>query len=223
MPVTAQTPLPRRSVLQWLAGGGFAGWATQVWAAGAQPLPPGIRQIKGDVRVNGQPAHMGRVVLPTDQVSTGRDGEVVYVMGQDAYLLRAGGVVDHVQEGAKVALRVLQGRLLSVFGPGAKQIQTATATVGIRGTACYVDATEQRVYFCLCYGRAEIVPLADPSQRLTVETRYHDSPFVIGPTAGPYLLTPAPVVDHTDAELIMLEALVRRIPPFVTPKYEPRY
>ncbi len=213
----------RRQLLQWLARGGFAWWATHVWAAGAQPLPPGIRQFKGDVRVNGAPAHLGRVVLPNDEVTTGPDGEVVYVLGQDAFLLRGNGAVAHVQEGAKAALRVLQGRLLSVFGPGAKQIQTATATVGIRGTACYVDSVPERVYFCLCYGTADIVPLVDPAQRREVKTRYHDSPFWIGGEPGTEALSPAPVINHTDAELIMLEALVGRRPPFMNVNYSPRY
>jgi hypothetical protein len=213
----------RRELLYWLAKGGFTAWATHVWAAGAQALPPGIRRLQGDVRINGAPAHMGRVVLPNDEVTTGADGEVVYVIGQDAYLLRGNGAVAHAQEGAKAALRVLQGRLLSVFGPGPKQIQTATATVGIRGTACYIESVPDHVYFCLCYGNADIVPLADPTQRREVQTRYHDSPFLIGGQAGEELLTPAPVVNHTDAELIMLEALVGRRPPFVVLNYTPRY
>jgi FecR protein len=213
----------RRQWLQGLAMGGFAWWAAHVWPVAAQSVPPGIRQLKGDVRINGVVAQLGQAVLPGDEVTVGPEGEGVYVVGQDAYLLRGNSAVVHLQDGAKAALRLLRGRLLSVFGPGAKQIQTATATVGIRGTACYVEQAPEQVYFCLCYGTADIVPVADPAQQREIQTRYHDSPFVIGNKAGAGVLQPAPVINHTDAELIMLEALVGRRPPFMGISYLPRY
>jgi hypothetical protein len=37
------------------------------------------------------------------------------------------------------------------------------------------------------------------------------------------VLRDAPVVNHTDAELIMLEALTGRRPPFLQQNYSPRY
>jgi hypothetical protein len=209
----------RRELMRWLAAGGFAWWARRVWAA--DPAPgEGVRRTQGDVRVNGVPAREGLVVGPGDTVATGAGGEAVYVVGRDAYLVRAGSTVTH---GTKDALRVMTGKVLSVFGPGERRLNLATATIGLRGTACYIDARPRRLYFCLCYGGAEIVPKADRRQARAIRTEYHDSPFVIGADPGRPLLVPAPVVDHTDAELILLEALVGRKPPFLKEGYLERY
>lgn len=197
------------------------------WArsAGTHPAPPGIRRLRGDVRINGSTAHEGRVILPGDVVRTGPDSEVVYVMGTDAFLVRETSEVHHLSDGAKSVMRILTGKVLSVFGPGRRELQTATATVGIRGTACYIESEPERVYFCLCYGAAQLTPLADPGQARNVQTRYHDDPHYITGQAAPgaALIASAPVLNHTDAELIMLESLVGRRPPFVTPDYQPRY
>ena len=213
----------RRSLLRWLAAGGFGWWSAHVWAAGQQPQPPGFRQLRGAVSVNGAPAHLGRVVLPGDTVTTGPDGEAVYVMGREAYLVRGGSTVDHSMAGAKAVLRVITGRVLSVFGPGERELQTATATIGIRGTACYIESQPERVYFCLCYGTAVVTPLADPAQVMTLQTTYHDSPYFIDAKAQGTWMSGAAVLNHTDAELIMLEALQARRPPFLVPGYESRY
>jgi hypothetical protein len=43
-------------------------------------------------------------------------------------------------------------------------------------------------------------------------------------TGAPVMLMGAPVVNHTDAEVTMLESLVGRRPPFLDmPGYRPRY
>jgi hypothetical protein len=183
-------------------------------AAGKHPLPNGIRSLRGAVWVNDAPAHVNQVVLPGDAVRTGARSEVVYVMGNNAYLMRDDTAVRFASDGAVGVLRIITGKVLAVFGPGAKRIETATATVGIRGTACYIESGESQMYLCLCYGNADIRPLADPEQTQTLRTRYHDKPLTIGTDTAQPLLQAAPVRDHSDAELTLLEATVGRVPPF---------
>ncbi|HNM82135.1 MAG TPA: hypothetical protein PKL28_13845, partial [Rhodocyclaceae bacterium] len=100
-----------------------------------------------------------------------------------------------------------------VFAKGERQIVTPSATIGIRGTGCYIEASPERVYFCLCYGSAEVVPSAAPHQAETYSTRHHDHPLYILPD-GRRSMVPAGVSNHSDAELIELESLVGRTPPF---------
>ena len=204
----------RRALLQGMAAASLSSYMVQAIAMGTRPLTPGIRSLKGSVRINGAPAQEGQLVLTGDSLETGKSSEAVYVMGNNAYLMRENSQVKFASEGAVGVLRVVTGKLLAVFGPGAKRIDLPTATAGIRGTACYIETTDTQTYFCLCYGTADLTPKADVSQARTVVTQYHDSPFYIGADASQTLLKPAPVINHRDAELTMLEALVGRLPPF---------
>lgn len=184
-------------------------------AMAGKPISPGFHKLEGSVFLNGQAARIGDVVKGGDAVATGPDGMAIFVMERDAFLLRASSRVEisHGNLGVR-ALRLLTGRLLSVFGKGEKQIHLPMATIGIRGTAVYAEVQAQRAYFCTCYGLAEIVPLSDPAQRETVRTRHHDAPRYIYAAAEEPLIRPAPVINHSDAELVMLEALVERVPEF---------
>ena len=184
----------RRRILQNLAigvAGGIGGLIHQALAAEPRAFQQGIRRANGDVQVNGKPARNGTPVRPGDVVTTGARASAVYVMGDNAFFLR-----------------VVSGGLLSVFGKGNRQIATTTATIGIRGTGCYIEAEPAKSYFCLCYGEVELTPTN--GQPLSYRTSHHERPLWIenGVTA------PASVVNHTDAEVIMLEALVGRRSPF---------
>ncbi len=212
---------PRRGFLQLALLGGLP--SGLLWAAGTRPQPPGLRRVRGDVRVNGEPAQEGRLVLPGDVVTTGADGEAVYVLGNDAYLLRANTEVRHEPQGTPGLLQIVQGKILSVFGPGAKRLETQAAIIGIRGTGCYIEVAPQQTYFCLCYGRAEVVPTAEPSRAFEMVTKYHDRPYLLSTTPGVAPLRDAPVINHTDAELILLEELKGRRPPFMQQGYTRRY
>jgi hypothetical protein len=185
-------------------------------AAGA--VAKGVHRIRGDVRVNGAPASEGMDVKAGDVITTGAGSELLFVAGKDAFLVRANTRVE-VQgtAGALVAtgLRILSGAVLSVFTPGEpKSIRTPTSTIGIRGTAVYVEAEDARTYACVCYGEADLAASADPAARETVRTRHHEQPRYILGAGAPQLLMSAPVINHTDAELVMLENLVGRWPPF---------
>jgi FecR protein len=206
----------RRRILQAIGAMGLSSYMVQVMSMGARPLTPGIRSFKGSVQVNGSPAKEGQLVLPGDTVITGKASEVIYVIGNNAYLMREDSHVQFGSDGITAVLRVVTGKLLAVFGPGNKRIEMPTATVGIRGTACYIETSDAQTYFCLCYGTADITPKADPGQARTVVTVYHDTPFFIGADTASPLLKPAPVINHRDYELTMLEAMVGRLPPFAS-------
>jgi hypothetical protein len=196
-------------------------------ALAAGSVEKGVHRVRGDVRVNGTPAKEGMDVKAGDVVTTGAGSEVVFVTGKDAFLIRANSRVE--AQGALGALilsglRVVTGAVLSVFSPGeSKTLRTSTATIGIRGTAVYLEAEESRTYVCTCYGEADIVSTADPSARETVRTTHHEQPRYVMGTGAPQMLMGAPVVNHTDAELTLLESLAGRKPPFLDmPGYESR-
>jgi hypothetical protein len=151
-------------------------------------------------------------------IATGANGETVFVTGRDAMLIRANSRVEAQGEpGALLVggLRILTGAVLSVFAPGEpKQLRTPTAVIGIRGTAVYVEAGEARSYVCTCYGVADIESTADPAARETVRTTHHEQPRYVMAAGAPQMLMSAPVINHTDEELILLESLTGRKPPF---------
>ena len=200
------------------------GFLRDALAAGS--LERGVHRVRGDVRVNGVQAKEGMFVAVGDIITTGADGEVVFVTGRDAFLIRANSRVEAQGVAGPLllsGLRVITGAVLSVFAPGEpKTMRTATATIGIRGTSLYLEAEEARTYVCCCYGEAEIVSTADPSARETVRTRHHEQPRYVMGSGAPQMLMGAPVVNHSDAEIMLLESLVGRRPPFLdNPNYWP--
>jgi hypothetical protein len=187
-------------------------------ALAARKEVSGVVMSKGEVRINGRIAEMGMPVKPGDSVATARGGLAVFVIGNDAFLMRENSELLTAGEDALVAaLRLVTGKLLSVFGRGARRINTATATIGIRGTGIYVEAEAERTYVCTCYGVVDLQASNMPAARETVRTVHHDAPrYVYAHGEMPIkMIETAPVINHSDAELIMLEALVGREPPFV--------
>jgi hypothetical protein len=199
-------------------------WLREALAAGS--VEKGVHRLRGDVRVNGAPAREGMDVNAGDVITTGADSEVVFVTGKDAFLVRSNSRVEAQGVlGALVlsGLRVVTGAVLSVFSPGEpKTIRTATATIGIRGTALYLEVEPERTYICTCYGEAELVAADDPSAREVVSTKHHDEPRYVMAKGAPRMLMKGPVINHTDAELVFLESLAGRKPPFLDmPGYQP--
>ena len=178
----------------------------------------GIYRVRGEVTLNGAPAREGAEARPGDVIRTGGTGEIVFVVGRDAMLVRRDSQVSLLADG----FRAVTGAILAVFARGPrKQIRTETAVIGIRGTAVYVEAEAARTYVCTCYGEALLQPLADPSAAETVRTRHHEQPRYIMAAGAPAMVMQAPVINHTDAELILLEGIVGRQPPFVGQGFRP--
>lgn len=218
----------RRLLVQALSTGmlaGGLGWhpAARSELFGRMPgdLPRGqsIFRLRGDVRVNGEPADTDTPIGPDDHVVTEGDGELVAVIGRDAFIVRSDTQVqfslgEHLKEG----MRILTGALLSVFGErddDGPEITTPTVAMGIRGTGLYVEAGPSRSYVCNCYGE---VDLRAGDERETIVSRHHDDPrwVLAEPRSGRRIL-PAPFLNHTDMELILLESLVGREVPFGAP------
>ena len=188
-------------------------------------LEKGVYRARGEVRLNDAPAKPGMVVRAGDVVATGKDAEIVFVIDRDAMLVRGGSRVEvQGKAGALIAsgLRIVTGAVLSVFSPGEpKRLVAHTATIGIRGSGIYVETEADRTYVCTCYGVADIAAAQDPASRETVRTEHHDQPRYVMAKGAPQMIMRAAVVNHTDAELIFLESLVGRIPPFVGKTYRP--
>ncbi|HZP92574.1 MAG TPA: iron dicitrate transport regulator FecR [Burkholderiales bacterium] len=218
---------PRRDfLLKALASGMFAvgAFAGAVRGARAQvlgrrpgPLPAGrsIYSLRGEVRVNGQPADGATRIGASDTIRTGKDAELVFAVGADAFILRENSELAFSGTELLVrSLRLATGALLSVFGRGPKQVFGATATIGIRGTGLYLESEPEQTYICTCYGEVEIAAADDPSISERIVSKHHDAPrYVLKPGAAKRI-RPAPFKNHTDLELTLIESLVGRTPPF---------
>ena len=216
-------PARRRRLLQLLTSGALllapAYEANAFfWGSGNKKLEDdkSIFTLDGDVRVNGTRADKDSRIRGGDVVSTGPDSEVVFAVGGDAFILRANSELEIAGSGFFVdSLRMLTGRLLSVFArreTGRRLSMTAsTATIGIRGTAAYLESEPDLTYLCTCYGQVELLANADPDDRQLITTTNHDAPRYISslPNRGSRIRQ-APVLRHTNTELRLLENLVGR-------------
>jgi hypothetical protein len=201
----------RRAIAAGLAAGLGAQLLALRKALALGTVEKGVVRVRGDVRINGQPASRGQEIRSGDTVTTGPGAELVVVIGRDAYMVRERTRLAFAAD----LLRVSTGAVLSVFGGGARRIETPTATIGIRGTGVYVEAEPERTYVCTCYGEVELAARDDPAARETVRTTHHEAPRYILARGAAQMLMQAPVINHSDAELILLESLVGRRPPFL--------
>ncbi|MGE0356804.1 MAG: hypothetical protein AB7P08_07810 [Burkholderiales bacterium] len=206
-----------------LGAGGLAGFIGRALAKGDIPATPGVNQLKGQATVNGRPARVGTPVSPSDRIATGPGSMAVVVVKSDAFLVRENTTLEFAATGG-ILSRVLvdTGRVLSVFGRKPLVIKAANATIGIRGTAAYLEVSPEQVYFCLCYGVADLdgPGMSAPKQ---IVTTHHEQPLIITDQGGAMAARPGPVMNHTDDELILLESLVGREPPFLNDPFAKRY
>ena len=204
--------LKRMAASGALGAAGVSGFIAEVLAKG--DVPPGVNQLEGTASVNGRSAEVGTPVKVGDRISTGQGSRAVIVVGKDAFLMRAQTVIEiQGREGVLSELTVATGRVLSVFSKKPLAIKAANASIGIRGTGAYLEVGAEDVYFCLCYGEAVISGPFMPDK--LVKTTHHESPLVLNTHAPAMTAEPGPFRNHTDAELIMLEALCGREPPFM--------
>ncbi len=194
-------------------------------ALGAALVLPGLARaaqihgLKGEVGVNGRPARRETAIKAGDRVTTAPGSEVIFVVGQDAFLLRASSDLQLQRAGGGDTaliggLRMLTGALLAVFGQGPRRLSTATATIGIRGTGVYIEASAQQTYFCCCYGDVEVSDVKGKERRRIISGYHTPAMIYADPHAG-RMMTDAKMKNHTDAEVIMLDRLVGRVSPLV--------
>lgn len=221
----------RNILLSALSAGLFAGGLNMTWLPTAQAGPFGktpkkmpdgrsIYKLKGDVQVNGNNASLETRITTDDTVSTGKNSQVIFVVGQDAFILRSNSELTLTGTGILIRnLRLLTGKLLSVFGrrnrDSALTASTATATIGIRGTGVYLESEQDLSYVCTCYGETQLSATADPSSSERIKSTHHDAPrYIAVDGARGKRIRPAPMKNHTDLELMLIEELVGRAPPF---------
>jgi hypothetical protein len=177
--------------------------------------------MEGSVLVNDKPANMSTIIKPNDTVVTGKKSEVVFVVGGNSMIMRESSHLKMEGKEDKESyliqgIRLLTGKLLSVSRSKGTQIRTTTATIGIRGTGYYIEADPEQTYFCTCYGLTDAESTKDPSSSETIAATHHDKPLYIlaGEPEGKNI-RPAGFINHTDQELMLIETLVGRTPPFV--------
>ena len=215
--------LVRALTMGLIAGPTFSAVMRDALARGDIPsqMPPGrsIYKLEGSVTVDGRRATLETLIGPNSRVATGANSRVIFVVASDAFILRSNSEIEMgSSDGLLIeGLRMLSGRLLSVFAQREKPhtITSSTATIGIRGTGIYVESDPERSYVCTCYGTTRIAASADPDVTLDVVSEHHDYPvYVLPRAAGNNLIVPGPFINHTDTELALIEELVGRTTPF---------
>ena len=107
---------------------------------------------------------------------------------------------------------VWRGTLLGAFRKHERrEVKTATDTIGIRGTAVYVEANSVLTYVCTCYGNVDLECTAYRSTK-RVQSRDHTPNYIFARVLSGRSIVDAPVINHTNAELSELEKLVGRAP-----------
>lgn len=178
-------------------------------------VPPGVARLDGSARVNGREAKVGTPVNLGDRVVTSKSSQAIIVVGSDAFLMRSNTTIEiQGSQGILSSMLVSAGQVLSVFSKKPVAIKAASASIGIRGTGAYIEIEPSDVYFCLCYGEA-LVEGPGMAGAHEVKTTHHESPLLLREGGGVMKVEPGPFRNHSDAELILLESLVGREPPFM--------
>jgi len=217
---------PRREILvRALAAGlfaatGAAGIIQPVWGMGKVPkvLIPGksIYDLAGDVKVNDKQADINTKIEANDVIATGHRSHVIFAVGKDAFILRSNSRLELSGGGVLInTLRLVTGKLLSVFGKSTHKMYTPNATIGIRGTGVYVESDPEQSYICTCYGVVDLMAENDRQSTETITSQHHDAPrYILSNEQAGRNIRPAPFINHTDLELQVIEELVGRTPPF---------
>jgi len=214
----------RREILAFIPFFGVMG--TIAFLLKSCKLSTGVRQIKGEVVIDGRRIHPEQldepdgILVPSDStISTSSSGSVIFTIGKDAFLIRGNSLLElkpEIREGKQNEIsgfNLVSGAILSVFAKKKITLRTPTAVVGIRGTGVYLETDSEKTYVCTCYGTSHLQLKDAPEINETVSTIHHDQPRFL--FSREKRIEPAPVINHYDQELILLERLVGRIPPFV--------
>jgi hypothetical protein len=197
--------------------------------AGAAALPillglPGrvfaatqIHQLQGRVYINNHPARPDTPIAPGSKIEVLQGAQLAFSLGGDAFLLRPGTTLEIAPgDGIVVGgLRLVTGALLAVFDKRRQPVSVTTevATIGIRGTAIYLDLQPHTLYGCTCYGETDVhITGTEMTERISAT---HHHPYEVAPGDDMVMaMTPMPVKNHTDDELRVLEGYVGRKPEF---------
>ena len=175
-----------------------------------------VRELSGEVFLNGFPMTSSSDLRVGHTITTGRDGRIWFTLGGDAYFLRPDSELRlQTREPPDTLvdlLRLVTGALGATFSRGARrQVIARTATIGIRGTGIYVEATADETYACTCFGSTELSSSATGQmmESIPISTDRHVARRI---TRG--AVVPAAFERHTSEEIARLEQLVGRPNPF---------
>jgi len=176
-----------------------------------------VHDLRGKVTISNRPATWKSEIIPGDRIVTGNDGHFVFVMGQDAVMLRSRSelVIERYEE-SQGLLRLLTGAMGAVFGRGRpRRIVAANATAGIRGTGVYMETRGDGTYFCTCWGAVDLAATDDAGDKQLVESKRHIANLIAPSAQGGTRFRAASFETHTDEEMDILEKCVGRRSPLV--------
>ena len=220
-----QDPAKRQRLMQLLCAGALGLAPNQPlqagWFSSSKKLDDeqSIYKLKGEVLVNGERADKNTRIYAGDSVRTGRKSRIVFAVGGDSFILRSESELEI--DGANFfisGLRILSGRLLSVFAkrqPGQQlSMSASTATIGIRGSGVYMEVEPELTYLCTCYGQVAVSANEDPDDSELIVSKSHDQPrYITSQPEKGSRIREAPVINHSNEELELLEAIVGRKTP----------
>src|SRR5437868_14514872 len=174
------------------------------------PLPAGaqspfgvVRELAGNVTLNEVPLLRNSALQGGQTIRTGADGRVWFSIGADAYFLRPNSRMRLEQSKPSEPfidfLRLVTGGLGATFSRGMRRTLIApTATIGIRGTGIYLEASPDVAYFCTCFGSTEILaPSGSMLQNVAVSTENHQARMMMSGMR----IVPAGFERHTNEEI----------------------
>src|SRR5436190_382427 len=180
-----------------------------------------VHELAGDVTLNDVPLTRQRALQSGQTIRTGGDGRVWFSIGSDAYFLRANSRLrleaSKPREAIVDFLRLVTGALGATFQRGTRRTLIApTATIGIRGTGVYLEATPDVSYFCTCFGSTEILtaPSGSMMDSVTVAAENHLARRIHREAMSGMRIVPAGFERHTNEEMARLESLADRPNPF---------
>ena len=146
-------------------------FAVPVYSGGqAEPIDPATLEgslvyLEGPVMLNGSSAATGDAVWPGDRLETGPGGVAEISFGPRNILQfqeETSAVIDPAWGGVELErgtlAAVLKGLARLGFGGERRfQVRTATAAMGVRGTAFFISQPEEnQTYFCTCHGKLHL-------------------------------------------------------------------
>jgi hypothetical protein len=180
-----------------------------------------VQELSGTVTLNDYPLTRESGLLPGQTIRTGDDGRVWFTLGSDAFFLRPNSTLrlraSMPREPVIDFLRLVTGALGGTFAKGMRRsIVTPTATIGIRGTGVYIEASPVVTYACTCFGSTEVIstPTGSMMETVSVSTENHQARVIHRDPVGGMRIARIGLERHTDGEMIRLEALVGRPNPF---------
>jgi len=170
--------------------------------------------------LDGRAAKSGEEVSSGDRILQGEtllveDGARVVLRLKDppaAFQIKDAAKLVFESTGDSILLSLDRGHLLTVVrrSPKKFRIQTPAATVGVRGTAFYLESRAvDQTYLCLCDGHVTLSAF-DTDLGMAAAGRRQHRPVLVSPGRyGGAQISPAPMINHTNSEIESLETALR--------------